>query len=629
MQALYQLSHIFFVNWVFLVLTYNMLKTQRTKLLRWPIFDDFVLLTAATIPLTLIIFFAIKWLMIVAFILYLLIFILIWLDAFSYVQYGLEVNLSAIKFFCQNPKALMEENGAIDWDLERDFWFYLLPAFYVVLLFLNLFYFSATIGWQNWLVIGFIVLYAFTASKSTLRGLSYLAWLVAAAILYALFSYAVFPLYVNYTSLINPIASIIILSLMIIGTILRLRSNRLFFSAKSFMRQVIIENNLSPSQDVELTPADQALIARKQFSQQTSSAFGSLANKHVVLIAVESFAKNVFPKLKLPYIEQLQQAAIISDCHYAPCPNTKRFLENLYLADYPSDDQASLLKPLSQAGYHNVFLSSDDLSRYAIEDTLHQLNFKTLFDKRTLAEKSKQPLDYMMQTAVPEISEIAKTQPLFLHIHNVATHVPYQVSNKEIFNRFNNSTRIGRYLNSLEEYDTVLAELMLKLHQQINLDDAIIILLGDHGQAFGKMGYKCHSNATINDEVIVPFFIHHNQLEQPAINTSSHFSVLPSLLDLLGINYHSQHAAVSSFVNPKQRPELLYSETIAGNAPANIGIFIGDEKIMIDRTTQVHYLLDQNDNIVEILSGKKLQYYQTLIYQMAKERGLLNVNYTH
>jgi phosphoglycerol transferase MdoB-like AlkP superfamily enzyme len=274
-----------------------------------------------------------------------------------------------------------------------------------------------------------------------------------------------------------------------------------------------------------------------------------------------------------------------------------------------------------------VFLSSDDLSRYDIDKTLHELNFKTLFDKRTLAEKSKQPLDYMMKTAIPEIGKIAQEQPLFLHIHNVATHVPYQVTNKEKFNRFNNSTRIGRYLNSLEEYDMVLADLMHELQQHINLEDSVIILLGDHGQAFGKMGYKCHSSATINDEVIVPFFIHHPNLKEPTIKTSSHFSVLPTLLDLLGIDYTTQHAAVSSLANSEQRPPLLYSETIAGNAPANISIFVDDKKIMIDRTTHVHYILDNEDNVLDTLTGKELLYYQDLIYHMAKERGLLNVKY--
>ncbi len=256
MKTLYQLSTLFFVNWLFLVLTYNMLKTQRTKLLRWPIFDDFVLLTAAALPLTLAIFFSIQWLLIVVYIFYSLMFILIWLDAFSYVQYGLEVNLSAIKFFCQNPKALMEENGAINWDLSRDFWFYVLPVFYFLMLFMNLFFSEANIIWHQGVIIGFMVLYAFTASKSTLRGLSFLAWILAAAILYGLFHYAIFPLYNHATALISISGSTLIIVLMLIGIIRRTTSKRLFFSAKSFIRQVIFENNLTENKSIELSAKD-------------------------------------------------------------------------------------------------------------------------------------------------------------------------------------------------------------------------------------------------------------------------------------------------------------------------------------------------------------------------------------
>jgi hypothetical protein len=98
---------------------------------------------------------------------------------------------------------------------------------------------------------------------------------------------------------------------------------------------------------------------------------------------------------------------------------------------------------------------------------------------------------------------------------------------------------------------------------------------------------------------------------------------MPTILDLLGLEYKSRHAGSSIFkANPKP-PTLLYSQTIKSNAPANLCAIIDEEKFMIDRVMGHNLKMTTDEKQVTTLSNAELDYYQTLIFRMAKIRGLI------
>lgn len=617
-------AKVLFENFIMFSAYYAMIKINRTEIFRWPCLNDFQFIFVFTLLVVGVIlspWLPIKWL---GFIVFSLLFLFVWCDAFLYTQYSLEVNVSSLVFFIKNPRALFEETGDIDWELSRNVTFYLLPFLFCANLYISVFDINV-----NFIKILYAALFTicvmFSLSKSKITWQSLPLWLVGSTLMLALYYYVIIPEWVLHGGTISIICVVGIVMLLVFFSMTKRRKQHIFFHARSFMKQIFFESKLKKHKKIAITAQDEKLVSVKKYSQKKSPQYGLLASsaKHVVVIAAESFSSIYEPQLNLPFKNKLAESAVISNRHYAPSPNTARFIENFYYADYPSNFSHSLLSTLQENGFESIFLSADNTERYSFDRLLEEVGFNQIIDSRYLSEKTDAQLDYQMLAGIPRIVECANKNPLFLHIHNIATHIPYPVVDKKRFNRHNQFSRFGRYLNALEEYDYILSLFFAELGKSINLDETLIVYLGDHGEAFGELGYKCHSNATINQEVVVPFLMQHPLLPQSAIEVSSHFSVMPTILDLLGIEYTSLHAGRSSLQDAKQTPEFLYSETIVGNAPANFSIIKGKEKIMLDRTTHVNYSFDLDDNISKCLQTNELKYYQTLGYLMAKERGLL------
>lgn len=615
---------VLFENLVMFTAYYAMIKINRTEIFRWPCLNDLQFIFVFTLLVTAAIlssWLPLKWL---GFVVFSVLFLFIWLDAFLYEQYSLEVNVSSLMFFIKNPRALFDETGDVDWDLSRKFYFYLLPFLFYTNLYVTIFNINADFMKMLYAAL-FSTLVIFSLSKSKITWLILPLWVAFGALQLALYCYVVSPQWILHGEMISLVCVAVVVTLLVFFSIVKNSMQHIFFHAQSFMKQIFFESKLKPHKQIKITAKDEKLVTVKQFPQQSSLQHGLLSSKakHVIVIAAESFSSVYEPRLNLPFKKLLCKNAVISNRHYAPSPNTARFIENLYYANYPSNFSHSLLNTLQRNGFESIFLSADNTERYDFDRLLGDVGFKQIIDSRYLSTKTDAQFDYQMLAGIPKIAECAKNQSLFLHIHNIATHIPYLVVDKKRFNRHNPLSRFGRYLNALEEYDYILSLFFEELGKHINLDEILIVYMGDHGEAFGELGYKCHSNATINQEVLVPFFMQHPLLPKGNLDVSSHFSVMPTILDLLGIGYASSHAAQSSLYNASQTPDLLYSETMVGNGPANISIINGSIKIMLDRTTHVNYLFDLDDKICKRLQHKELKYYQTLEYLMAKERGLL------
>jgi hypothetical protein len=98
---------------------------------------------------------------------------------------------------------------------------------------------------------------------------------------------------------------------------------------------------------------------------------------------------------------------------------------------------------------------------------------------------------------------------------------------------------------------------------------------------------------------------------------------MPTILDLLGYEYSTEHAGSSIFNNNSHSPNLLYSQTRKANVPANLCAVIDDNKFMIDRVMGHYLKMSIDEKNVRSLSSSEQDYYQTLLFWMAEERGLL------
>src|SRR5207248_8937012 len=108
-----------------------------------------------------------------------------------------------------------------------------------------------------------------------------------------------------------------------------------------------------------------------------------------------------------------------------------------------------------------------------------------------------------------------------------------------------------RYLNGLEEADALLAKLASRLR------DPLLIVSADHGQSFGALGYRSHASAVTRDQLLVPLAIHHPKLPARVLEWSTHFDLLPTALDLAGVDCLAAHG--QSVLAPREPPLFFVS----------------------------------------------------------------------
>lgn len=160
-------------------------------------------------------------------------------------------------------------------------------------------------------------------------------------------------------------------------------------------------------------------------------------------------------------------------------------------------------------------------------------------------------------------------QPLFLYLHYIDPHGPYQPP-KRLQGRFTKGqpdkrwVRLGdpnpignwlykgeehpgftdadlQYLSDLYDeeiafFDTQFALLLEKLRSSGLLDESIVVFAADHGEEFLEHGHIKHCRTLFDNSIRVPLFLHLPGVDAKAIaKPVQNLDLVPTILDYLGI----------------------------------------------------------------------------------------------
>jgi len=119
------------------------------------------------------------------------------------------------------------------------------------------------------------------------------------------------------------------------------------------------------------------------------------------------------------------------------------------------------------------------------------------------------------------------------------------------------------YLNSLHYADVSLGMLVDELERRHLLDDTLLFLFADHGEAFyqHKMNYN-HPLFIYDENVRVPFKIYNKRLfQKPEYfdGVSRHIDIPPTLLDVLGIKPPPEQEGISLLSQHREQLALLHT----------------------------------------------------------------------
>jgi arylsulfatase A-like enzyme len=194
--------------------------------------------------------------------------------------------------------------------------------------------------------------------------------------------------------------------------------------------------------------------------------------------------------------------------------------------------------------------------------------------------------------AVNRIAEWIRNRssaPFFGMFWTMQTHFPYFVSEEPRDFGVRNSD-LNRYLNALRETDRAVGQLLGALEQQQVLDSTLVVVVGDHGEAFGQHGHYVHGVDLYDEEVHVPLMLINRRLFHGETDSTlgGLIDVAPTILDLLGDPSPASWQGRSLF--DRDRPGRAYLFT--SRSKVLFGYRDGTHKFIYDAGSNAKELYD-------------------------------------
>ena len=215
--------------------------------------------------------------------------------------------------------------------------------------------------------------------------------------------------------------------------------------------------------------------------------------------------------------------------------------------EYPRLPGTSLASVFHDRGYRTAFVTPSDLDWADWRTFLDHRGFGEVIDHHQLActtllsswgVEDRCAVDSMIQFIEKE-----PARPFFLMAWSQQTHHPYEPTPGVpplpfVAESITDAYDLGRYLNVLHETDRHLERLFETVRRAGLEQDTLIVVTGDHGQAFGDPHDTFMQGRTVYEEdVHVPLLIWYpRQYKAPAraATIGSHVDLAPTIADLAG-----------------------------------------------------------------------------------------------
>jgi len=198
---------------------------------------------------------------------------------------------------------------------------------------------------------------------------------------------------------------------------------------------------------------------------------------------------------------------------------------------------------LLQQGYRTAFMSPAALAYDKEDEFLRRHGFREVIDK---PRSASQPMDSeLIANAIRWIKQ-DQSHPFFLTLWTADTHHPYLSSSVRDYHV--NDSYLNRYLNGIEATDQLIAQITDALESIGLADDTLLVITGDHGEAFGEHQETGHGFTTYDEEVHVPVLMVNPRLfAHPRIvhSVGRQIDIAPTVLDLLGYQPPAQWQGTS------------------------------------------------------------------------------------
>lgn len=278
--------------------------------------------------------------------------------------------------------------------------------------------------------------------------------------------------------------------------------------------------------------------------------------KNLIVIVLESVGSRYLSiydntSAATPLMASEAENALIFDNYYTPVGWTayaltailhsvhvpiKRYNTTSFSPEHiPSPSIGAVLR---QRGYHTAFLSAGD-PHWASTGILDASAFELVKIGSQLAPEDTNSSwgvsDEHLFQAIQDFTDDQSKRPFFLFAWTDQTHHPYKLGDEKLDDE---KSPFERYLAILTEVDRYIGHLFNHLQETGLADDTLVVITGDHGEAFGKThANNGHGFSVYDEEVRVPLMLWNPRIfsgKNRESKIGSHVNLAPTLLHLLG-----------------------------------------------------------------------------------------------
>lgn len=243
-----------------------------------------------------------------------------------------------------------------------------------------------------------------------------------------------------------------------------------------------------------------------------------------------------------------------SDAEFATLNSLYPSTKQIVYQESADKNYYSLAHLLTENGYDTAYFHANDGDFYNRKEMTQSLGFNHFYDANRFELKDESEIisyglnDFsFLRQSLDYISELDASSDLWMSfLITLSSHAPFDLREQDKTLSFDNETNniALNYFESLHYVDTALGEFIDGLKERGLYDNSILVLYGDHfglnaSVADQKQAIEevLESEYTIEKMMNIPLMIHipHEQVNQEIDSIGSQLDIMPTLLNLMGL----------------------------------------------------------------------------------------------
>jgi phosphoglycerol transferase MdoB-like AlkP superfamily enzyme len=305
-----------------------------------------------------------------------------------------------------------------------------------------------------------------------------------------------------------------------------------------------------------------------------------------------------------PILEKYREKSIMFNDLYAHAPATNLSMFSMLCSQYPWLSYRSLTEEhpdlamsslpslLKEKGYRSAFFNSGDNRFQKAGEFLRARGFDLVDDYTQLQCEQKglrADSDWNFMdgandacTAKAMVDWIVKDPktPFFSMMWSYQTHYPYFADAP--LQHYSNDSMQNKYLNAVHHSDSVLGIVLSGLEEKGLSRSTLVIVVGDHGEAFGRHDQVTHGRKIYEENLHIPCVLINPCFKYQQINNIGGLVDLPAtVLNILGLKCPEEWTGRNLFEKNADRRTYFFAPW----SDFLFGYREGDRKVIFNATT--------------------------------------------